>query len=115
MSFDPIEVDVDGTLRNPFVGVSVLLWALILLAVCLVILRSTARSRGLAVGGVLIGGWLIGPFVVAMFVTVLYHFASPRVDSVGFFGRAPSWIAPLVASLGVVIVQLLTWRRRRVA
>src|SRR5678809_909473 len=109
MPFDPIQADVDGTLRNPLVAGTVLAWALVLLLVCLVSLKVARRFGSVAVASVLLAGWLLGPFVVGTLVNGLYRITA---SSVGVFGRPPAWIAPVVAGAGVLAIEGLTRRRR---
>jgi hypothetical protein len=115
VSFDPIQVDVDGTLRNPVVAGSVLLWALILLTACVIFLKSGARFRAAAVAAILIGGWLMSPLVVSALVNGLYRITASSLSSVGLFGRSPAWVAPAVAGAGVLAMEVVARMRKRVA
>jgi hypothetical protein len=104
MSFDSIGARADGTLRNPVVVGVVLIWALVLLAVCLASLKSGSRFRGVTVVAVLLFGWLLSPFVVITFVNGIYRITSS--PSVGFLGRPPAWAASLIAAAGVLVALL---------
>jgi hypothetical protein len=113
VSFDPIQVDVDGTLRNPVVAGSVLLWALVLLIACVLFLKSGVRFRAALVAAVLVGGWLMTPFFVNALVNGLYRITASSLSSVGLFDRSAAWVAPAVAGAGVLAMEVVSRGRKR--
>jgi hypothetical protein len=110
MHFDPIHVDVDGSLRNPYVVGAVLLWAALLALLALQCLKMPSRFAVPAVLLLLILACAATPRVVRALLNLAYNgtFGS---GSVGVIGGPPAWVPSLLAAGSVVLVAAV--RRRK--
>ncbi len=120
MQFDLRTIEVDGSLRNPTVVVTVLIWAVMLSLISAGAAYLWARSRratniqarGRGVAAVLVAAALylatpLAQFAIgnALYVQQLSREGGPSVISVGFLGGPPvwpAWGAALLAAYSVL-------------
>lgn len=104
MQFSILSIEVDGTLRNPYVLAGFVIWTIqISIATAIFFHNLWGRRMSVYKPGVvsvafLIASYFVG-FVACRFVsTLLYMVSSPKITSVGYWGKAPFWVPPLVAA-----------------
>jgi hypothetical protein len=113
-----ITLEVDGTLRNPVVILSLGAWLLVLSAVAAAMAYAIRgiTGRAQAIAGIaciaLLGAGAFGlsRFVVTTVGTWIYQRQNSEIISVGFWYGPPRWLAPVAA---VTVFVLLAWYTRR--
>jgi hypothetical protein len=113
---DFLILEVDGSLANPFVAATVLVWTAVLSGIAVAAVRQFAESRRAWPAWTLV-------LAVAVLITkqgqlsighVLYRIVDPGITDVGFWGGPPVWIAPVVScSVGLLASAVVLYRRRQ--
>jgi hypothetical protein len=121
MSFDIMNLEVDGTFNNPAVIFAVALWSIILCLLTLCAFRTVYNfQRGFSPTKKVV--LLLIILLLVMAVTDVAQFAlgniiykvhdvlngQHRSLSVGFWGGPPIWVAPLASSITVCL--LVAWQ-----
>ena len=113
-------LEVAGSLSNPYVAATFLIWGLLITGLTLVYLwfvfRPAGKNRlgkmGMVIATVLLAlSFLATPIAHQSIVTALYAARDPSVLSVGIWGGPPSFLSWLAGSLLAACVFLL-YRRR---
>jgi hypothetical protein len=110
MHFDPVQVDIDGSLRNPYVVGAVLIWAAVLTLLALGVLRWPNRLSVVAVAVLLVVACAVTPRVIRELLNLAYN---GRVGggSIGVMGGPPAWLPSLVAAVGLTVVSAVRHRK----
>jgi len=95
MSFNPVTLEVDGTLRNPVVLGAVIAWTL-LLVFLFVLAISLLRNRWAVA---IIVGMSIVVTPAAQGILVSLYYAARGFSGAGLWGHPPFWLAPVAASI----------------
>ena len=95
MSFNPITLEVDGTLRNPVVLGAVIAWVLVLTVLFVAAVRLFRNRWAIAIIVALMV--VVTPTVQNLLVNSYYVLRG--FSGAGLWGHPPFWLAPLAASL----------------
>lgn len=114
--FSLIAVDVDGSLANPAMRVSVGIWAAILaVPMVFALLRARSKSgRSAVIFSVFLLGCVTSPFANRLIGMLIYQLISRPGTSVGLFGGPPFFASPIVA-LAIAGTAALIRRSRKTA
>jgi hypothetical protein len=96
MQFNPISLEVDGSLRNPTVLAAVIFWSAVLISLTAWIVKVWPRRRR-----------RVGLVALAYLLTPV---AQNATGCMTFWGGPPVWIAPLAGAVAGGIVFWLTHR-----
>ena len=111
MHFDPIQVDVDGSLRNPYTIAAVVIWAALLTLIALRLLRVRGRLPLVMIAALLLAAGLVTPSVVRLLLNLAYAVTSGPYGSIGVIGGPPAWLPSLLAIGFISVVSVL--RRKK--
>lgn len=111
---DLLNLEVDGSLANPYAAGAVAIWTLVLSVVLSLLVRSIKRSGRTATKTTLFAGAILltnpAQFMIG---NVLYRATDPEISSVGFWGGPPIWIAPAVSTVSAIVTWVWLGRRRQ--
>lgn len=116
MQFSLLSIEVDGTLRNPYVLAGLAVWtAQLSIAMAIFLHNLYARrlrfdKRWLLFGAVLGSSYFIGRIACRMVSTFLYIILTPQITSIGYWGTAPFWVPPVVAGMASLTYALIRKR-----
>lgn len=95
-----MDIEVDGSLRNPVVLWTIIAWTAVLIAAAVVIVlrRVSPVARFTRIGTVAVVLLLTAP-VQFDIVGIVYRLRDPAVMGVGLWGGPPIWLAPLALTV----------------
>jgi hypothetical protein len=96
-------IEVDGSLANPYAAGAVAIWTVMLSIRLSLLVRSIRRSGRTATKATLFAGAILltdlAQFIIG---NLLYRATDPGISSVGFWGGPPIWIAPAVSCAAAI-------------
>ena len=95
MSFNPVTLEVDGTLRNPVVLGAVIAWSMLLVLLFAAAIRLLRNRWAVAI----IVGVSLVVTPAAQGVLVSLYYAARGFSGAGLWGHPPFWLAPLAAAI----------------
>ena len=95
MSFNPITLEVDGTLRNPVVLGAVIAWATLLFVLFVAAIRVLRNRWAVAI----IVGMSLVVTPAAQGALVSLYYVARGFSGAGLWGHPPFWLAPLAAAI----------------
>jgi hypothetical protein len=112
-TMDFMNLEVDGSLANPFAVGAVALWTAILSGIAVFLVRRVRTSgRAIANGALFCVAILATPGAQVAIGSYLYWTNDHRMASVGFWGGPPIWIAPVVSCGIGSLACAYFWHRR---
>jgi hypothetical protein len=108
MLFNPITLEVDGSLRNPTVLAAVIFWSAALIGLTAWVVKAWPRRRHRV--GLVVLAYLLTPIAQNATACMTYWAHDSRISGVGFWAGPPVWIAPLAGVAAGGIVFWLTHR-----
>jgi len=111
-------IEVDGTLENPFVLAGVIAWTIFLTLLTLITAvklwprSSSSFDNSIFITLILLPFYIFTPWGYRLISSIIYCISAGELMGVGYWGKAPFWVAWLAGGVTLVWVAI---RKRRLS